>query len=85
MPLHAQKCEIFTKSNPALQVTLSNLDLIIQESRSQFEQLLPHILEDLERQWCHRFPRATAACSIAGKLSCSMPSGHVRNVTSLSS
>ena len=47
-----------------MQVTLSNLDLVIQESRSQFEQLLPHILEVLEGQWCHRFPRATAASSL---------------------
>ena len=44
-----------------LQVALSNLDLVLLESRSQFEQLLPHILEDMERQWTARFRQAVTA------------------------
>ena len=50
----------------SMQVTLSNLDLIIQESRAQFEQLLPHVLDDLQLQWSHCFPRATGAIAAAG-------------------
>ena len=47
-----------------MQVALSNLDLVLLESRSQFEQLLPHILEDMERQWTARFrPAVTAPAS----------------------
>ena len=51
-----------------LQVALSNLDLVIQESRSQFDQLLPHILEDMEVQWAAQFPRATAGLQPSGKM-----------------
>lgn len=55
---------------PTVQVAIANLDLVVLESRTSFEQLPPHILEEIGQQWRSLYPRALAApATLRGQIS----------------